>query len=193
MLGRPRLLILDEPTNGMDPEGTHEILTFLRQKVRKEGLTIFVSSHLMAEIEEYCDTVFVINRGHLVASGCVKELLKPHERIVRVTFQGGIPDGDFLSRHEQIRKMEPVAADTVEITLAQDDSAWLNQCLQQAGFRVSAIAPKQKTLKEFFLSITGLRRAAAPPSMPEPPSGQAGLGAPEIQTPATQTGDKSHA
>ena len=155
LLGRPRLLILDEPTNGMDPEGTHEVLSFLREKVRQEGLTLFVSSHLMSEVEEFCDTVFVINRGRLVASGRVKELLKPHERIVRVTFQGRVPDRDFISRHEQIRKAEPVSADTVEITLAQDDSAWLNQCLHQAGFRVSTIAPKQRTLKEFFLSITG--------------------------------------
>ena len=155
MLGRPRLLVLDEPTNGMDPEGTHEVLSFLREKVRQEGLTIFVSSHLMSEIEEFCDTVFVINHGHLVASGSVKELLKPHERIVRVTFQGRMPDTDFLARHDQIRKVEPVTADTIEITLAQDDSAWLNQCLHQAGFKVSALAPKQKTLKEFFLSITG--------------------------------------
>jgi ABC-2 type transport system ATP-binding protein len=155
MLGRPRLLILDEPTNGMDPEGTQEVLSFLRERVRQDGLTIFISSHLMSEVEEFCDTVFVINRGHLVASGRVKELLKPHERIVRVTFQGRGPDSDFISRHEQIRKAEPVTAETMEITLAQDDSAWLNQCLQEAGFRVSAIAPKQKTLKEFFLSITG--------------------------------------
>jgi ABC-2 type transport system ATP-binding protein len=155
MLGRPRLLILDEPTNGMDPEGTHEVLSFLREKVRQEGLTIFVSSHLMSEIEEFCDTVFVINRGRLVASGSVKELLKPHERIVRITFQGRVPDRDFIARHEQIRKAEPVAADTVEITLDQGDSAWLNHCLHQAGFRISALAPKQKTLKEFFLSITG--------------------------------------
>ena len=155
LLGRPRLLILDEPTNGMDPEGTHEILTFLRQKVRSEGLTIFISSHLMSEIEEFCDSVFVINRGHLVASGRVKDLLKPHERTVRVTFQGQTPDHDFISRHQQIRQTESITADTVEITLAQDDSAWLNQCLLQAGFKVSAITPKQKTLKEFFLSITG--------------------------------------
>ena len=155
MLGRPRLLILDEPTNGLDPEGTHEVLSFLREKVRTDDLTIFISSHLMSEIEEYCDSVFVINRGRLVASGRVKELLKPHERIVRVTFQGRVPDGDFMARHEQIRNVESVAADTLEITLARDDSAWLNQCLMQAGFSVSALAPKQKTLKEFFLSITG--------------------------------------
>jgi hypothetical protein len=104
----------------------------------------------------------------------VKDLLKPHERIVRVTFQGKIPDRDFISHHEQIRKAEPVTGDTVEITLAQDDSAWLNQCLHQAGFKVSAIVPKQKTLKEFFLSITG----------PRAPHGQAS---------SAQVGNKSHA
>ena len=131
------------------------MLSFLRERVRQDGLTIFISSHLMSEIEEFCDTVFVINRGHLVASGRVKELLKPHERIVRVTFQGQVPDNDFIARHTQIRKAEPITADTMEITLAQDDSAWLNQRLHEAGFRVSAIAPKRKTLKEFFLSITG--------------------------------------
>ncbi len=174
LLGQPRLLILDEPTNGMDPEGTHEVLSFLREQVRTEGLTLFVSSHLMSEIEEFCDTVFVINRGHLVASGRVKELLKPHERIVRVTFVGRIPGGDFLSRHQQIRKAEAVSPDTLEITLDRDDSVWLNQCLHQAGFSVSAIAPKQKTLKEFFLSITGLRRAEGPPSSRQAPARPAG-------------------
>ncbi len=159
LLGRPRLLILDEPTNGLDPEGTHEVLSFLREKVRQEGLTIFLSSHLMSEVEEFCDTVFVINHGHLVASGRVKELLKPHERIVRVTFLGKVPDRDSLLRHEQIRQVESLAADTLEIMLARDDSAWLNHRLLEEGFRVSAITPKQKTLKEFFLSITGPRHA----------------------------------
>ena len=155
MLGRPRLLILDEPTNGMDPEGTHEVLSFLREKVKNDGLTIFVSSHLMSEIEEFCDTVFVINHGHLVATGDVRELLRPHERIVRVTFQGRMPDPNFFTGLEPIQRVESVTTDTLEITLARDDSAWLNHRLQQAGFKVSAITPKRKTLKEFFLSITG--------------------------------------
>ena len=158
MLGRPRLLILDEPTNGMDPEGTQEVLSFLREKVRNDGLTIFISSHLMSEIEEFCDTVFVINQGHLVASGNVRELLRPHERIIRVTFQGKVPDAEFLRHHEQVRQVDTLTADTVEITLARDDSAWLNHCLHEEGFQVSAITPKQKTLKEFFLSITSLRK-----------------------------------
>jgi ABC-2 type transport system ATP-binding protein len=109
----------------------------------------------MSEVEEFCDTVCIINHGRLVASGSVRELLKPHERIVCVTFQNGFPDHAFLASHPEIRKAEIVTQDTMEITLARDGSAWLNQCLLQGGFSVSAIAPKQKTLKEFFLSITG--------------------------------------
>jgi ABC-2 type transport system ATP-binding protein len=139
----------------MDPEGTHELLSFLRGKVRNEGMTLFISSHLMSEIEEFCDTVFVINHGHLVASGNVRELLRPHERIVRVTFQGKVPELSAIMSNGQIRNVETLSADTLEVTLASDDSAWLNQRLQQEGFKVSVITPKQKTLKEFFLAITG--------------------------------------
>jgi hypothetical protein len=90
-----------------------------------------------------------------VASGNVRELLKPHERIVRVTFQGKVPELNTIMSNGQIRNVESLSADTLEFTLASDDSAWLNQRLQQEGFKVSAITPKQKTLKEFFLAITG--------------------------------------
>jgi ABC-2 type transport system ATP-binding protein len=157
MLGKPRLLILDEPTNGMDPEGTREILGFLRERVRSDGLTVFVSSHLLHEVEEYCDTVFVVDKGRLVASGSVREILKPHERIVRTTFAGRVPEPQTLLADERIKHVESVSPDTLEILLAAEDSAWLNRHLLQSGFQVSAITPRQKTLKEFFLSITGGR------------------------------------
>ncbi|HSU53542.1 MAG TPA: ABC transporter ATP-binding protein, partial [Candidatus Dormibacteraeota bacterium] len=154
MLGRPRLLVLDEPTNGMDPEGTRELLTFLREKVRQDGLTLFLSSHLMSEVEEFCETVFVINHGKLVASGHVREILKPHERIVRVTFDGPAPGPELLLKWPSIRDVQNVGPATFELTLSEDNSAALNQRLLQEGFRVASLAPKQKTLKEFFFSIT---------------------------------------
>jgi ABC-2 type transport system ATP-binding protein len=160
LLGKPRLLVLDEPTNGMDPEGTREILGFLQHRVRNDGLTVFISSHLLYEVEEYCDTVFVINKGRLVASGNVRDILKPHERIVRTTFAGEVPDPGRLLANERIKGVESISPDTLEVMLAADDAAWLNQHLLQAGFRVSAITPRQKTLKEFFLSITGDHRNA---------------------------------
>ncbi|UCE49794.1 MAG: ABC transporter ATP-binding protein [Phycisphaerales bacterium] len=155
MLGRPRLLVLDEPTNGMDPEGTREILSFLRERVRTDGLSVFISSHLLYEVEEYCDTVFVIDRGRLIASGQVKDILTPHERIVRVTFEGQVPGRRALMAQDRIIEVKTLTATSLEVTLARDEPAWLNQHLLRAGFNVAAISPRQKTLKEFFLSITG--------------------------------------
>ncbi len=161
LLGNPRLLVLDEPTNGMDPEGTQEILCFLREQVRATRLTVFISSHLMSEIEEFCDTVFVINHGRLVASGSVSAILKPHQQIVRVAFRGQVPPAERLTGSGGISAVKPATADALEITLAQDhDSAWLNQYLQREGFQVTALVPRQKTLKEFFLAITGERNHA---------------------------------
>jgi ABC-type multidrug transport system ATPase subunit len=109
----------------------------------------------MSEIEEFCDTVFVINHGRLVASGKVEDILRPHQRVASFTFEGAVPGVAFLLEHQQIRRVEPVRADTLEITLASENPAWLNHQLQQAGFRISAIVPRQQSLKEFFLSITG--------------------------------------
>lgn len=155
LLGQPTLLLLDEPTNGMDPEATQEILTFLREKVKRDDLAIFISSHLLYEVEEYCDRVFVINHGHLVASGKVKEILAPHENIVRVTFHGTAPNCTQLASEAGIEHAESLSDESFEITLANRDSVWLNNFLLSKGYKVSAISPKQKTLREFFLSITG--------------------------------------
>jgi ABC-2 type transport system ATP-binding protein len=160
MLGEPRLLVLDEPTNGMDPEGTREILGFLQQRVKDDGLTVFISSHLLHEVEEYCETVFVVDKGRVVASGSVRDILRPQERIIRTTFAGGIPDPDRLRADGRIKHVTLISPDTLEITLADADSAWLNEHLLAAGYRVAALGPRQKTLKEFFLAITGDRRHA---------------------------------
>ncbi len=75
LLGSPRMLLLDEPTNGLDPEATRDILTLLKEKVRREQLAVFLSSHLLYEVEEFCDRVVVINNGQLIVTGPVKEIL----------------------------------------------------------------------------------------------------------------------
>jgi len=155
LLGQPRLLVLDEPTSGMDPEGTREVLSFLQEKVKNGGLTVFISSHLLYEVEEYCDRVFVINHGRLISSGRVKEILAPHENIVLVTFRGKPPDPTALIKEEGIKHIESLGGELFEFTLANRDSIWLNKFLLNTGYKVSSLTPKRKTLKEFFLSITG--------------------------------------
>jgi ABC-type multidrug transport system ATPase subunit len=155
LIGKPKLLILDEPTNGMDPEGTREIMSFLRERINNDGLTVFISSHLLYEIEEYCDKVVVINHGGLVASGKVKEILAPHDHVIQVTFSGIVPDCDKLAQEAAIVHIEKLSHNCLEITLANQDSVWLGNYLWNKGYKVSALAPRRKTLKEFFLSITG--------------------------------------
>ena len=155
MLGNPRLLLLDEPTSGMDPEGTREILTLLKERVRNEGLAVFLSSHLLYEVEEYCDRVIVINQGRAIASGNVRDILAPHDNVVRVTFSDLVPNCSDLAAQEAIERAAVVSDDSLEITLSGRDAGWLNDYLLSGGYRVSALVPKQKTLKEFFLSITG--------------------------------------
>lgn len=155
LLGRPKLLLLDEPTNGMDPEATREILTFLRERVTQDGLAVFISSHLLHEVQEYCDNVFIINHGGLIASGNVKEILARHDNVVRVTFNGATPDCSQLTSQDGIEHAETLSTGSLEITLANRDAAWLNSFLLSKGYEVSALIPRQRTLKEFFLSITG--------------------------------------
>jgi ABC-2 type transport system ATP-binding protein len=75
LLGRPELLILDEPTNGLDPAGIHEIRVLMRELATQDGVTIILSSHLLDEVEKVCDRVAIINHGQLVREGRVSDLL----------------------------------------------------------------------------------------------------------------------
>ena len=75
LLGKPRLLVLDEPTNGLDPNGIHGLRILLRKLATEQGLTIFFSSHLLSEVEELCDRVVVLHRGEVKASGPLSELM----------------------------------------------------------------------------------------------------------------------
>jgi len=78
LLSRPELLILDEPTNGLDPPGIQEMRTLVRELVEKEGVTIILSSHLLDEVQKVCDRVAIINRGELVSEGRVSDLTAGH-------------------------------------------------------------------------------------------------------------------
>ena len=83
LLHRPALIILDEPTNGLDPAGMREVRTLIRQ-LADDGITIFLSSHLLHEVEQVCDRIAVINKGQIVAQGAVADLLNQQGQTVRL-------------------------------------------------------------------------------------------------------------
>lgn len=151
LLKEPELLILDEPTNGLDPRGMAEMRSLIRRLGTGER-TVLLSSHLLSEVEQICDRVGVIRRGRLVAEGTVAEL------------RGG---GGLLVRAEPLEQAAAVAARLEEvegvqvedgalrITAAPEAAAEINRKLVSAGLRVSELRPSGRTLEEVFLQLTG--------------------------------------
>ncbi len=150
---RPReLLVLDEPTNGLDPQGTREIRSLVRA-VAEEGSTVFLSSHLLAEVEQVCTHAAVLSHGRLVAVGTVESLRAaavghlvlrtPDPNLAVATLKGlGIPN---------------VCADGDEVTAAADSVLPEVACaaLVAGGVRVQALAVQRPSLEEAFVALTG--------------------------------------
>lgn len=151
LLGRPRLLILDEPANGLDPAGIREIRQLLRRLAAEEGLSVFISSHLLAEIELMCDRVAIIHRGKILTTGTVSELLLSSSEIeVKVNRP---QEALALLRTLGVNGN---ATDGV-ITLAVDEAETprILSALVAGGFDVSYAQKRVHTLEEKFLEATG--------------------------------------
>jgi ABC-2 type transport system ATP-binding protein len=150
LVPRPRLLILDEPALGLDPEGLAEMRRLLLHLREEEQMTIFLSSHLLHEVEQTCDEVGVIVHGQLLVSGKVSELL--HSRAGRLVVQV-----DDLGRAAEVARALPAVQSVAEqagklvIELPEDQAAALNAALVGAGLRVSELAREQPTLEQAYL------------------------------------------
>jgi ABC-2 type transport system ATP-binding protein len=160
MLGAPDLLVLDEPTNGLDPAGMREIRVLLR-RLADDGTTVFVSSHLLWEVEAMCDRVGVLARGRLVAEGPPSAL-----RVAGDTVRIEVNDAERASRI--LLAMDGVTVDTtaavaatngrreVRVRLAAPATpASVNAGLVGAGVEVSALVPEQASLEDTFLDLVG--------------------------------------
>jgi ABC-2 type transport system ATP-binding protein len=145
LIRTPRLLILDEPTNGLDPQGIREIRDLLLE-LNREGTTVFLSSHLLAEVEQLCDRVGVLDRGALVVQDRLDVLRGPtgrlHVRTPDVAAARALLDG----RVEQ--------ADAHELLVRHDDAAALNRLLVEGGVRVELLAPEHRSLEDVVLAAT---------------------------------------
>lgn len=151
---KPReLLILDEPTNGLDPQGTREVRNLIRS-LADEGITVFVSSHLLSEIEMLCSHVAVMNAGHIVAQGSLQQLRneEPTRLILGTT--------DPLTAKELLQRYGVLAvqahANQLVAEVANDfDVAGLNQHLVSKGLPVQEIRLEKSSLEEKFVKLTG--------------------------------------
>lgn len=155
LLHKPTVLILDEPTNGLDPAGIRELRDHLRILAKQEGLSVIVSSHLLTEMELMCDRIAVIQNGKLIDVKPVREMVGEAEQLV-VRFEVDRPE-------EAAKVLELVVSgaaitvqpDGLELTVTREQIADVNRHLVQAGLNVYGIRTQIKSLEDRFLEMTG--------------------------------------
>lgn len=152
LLGSPRLLLLDEPTNGLDPAGIQEIRELIRD-LPEHGITVLVSSHLLAEIDQMATDVGIIDKGHLIFQDSLV-ILHEHSRS-RILFQTSDNEAAFrlLNTAGMSVKWE---TDSFYLDHVSDDIVMdaVGQCVN-AGIGVFRVTEQQKSLEDIFLSLTG--------------------------------------
>ena len=146
LMRRPRLLILDEPGNGLDPRGIRDLRELIIG-LNEAGVTVFLSSHLLAEVEQLCTRVGVLDAGRLVLQDDLAVLRAPTGRVLVDT-----PDADRVAA---MLDGQVEHRDGQRLLVRYSDAAALNARLVGAGLRVSAIGPHQRSLEEIVLSVTG--------------------------------------
>ena len=151
LLKDPELLILDEPTNGLDPKGMADMRRLIRDLGKGER-TVLLSSHLLGEVEQICDRVGVIQKGELVAQGTVSELRGREGLLVRAE-----PIDDAHKIAERLAGVEAVKETDglLRLTVDVERAAEINAKLVSAGLRVSEIRAAEQSLEEVFLELTG--------------------------------------
>jgi ABC-2 type transport system ATP-binding protein len=147
----PELMILDEPTNGLDPQGVVEMRALLR-RLGSGDRTVMLSSHLLNEVQQISDRVAIIRKGKLVAQGTVHELRGEPSLVVRAT-----PSD---AAHRQLDRMLGTAAvtgvdGTLRLAVDPNRAADINQALVGSGIKVSELRADERTLEEVFLTLTG--------------------------------------
>ena len=162
LLADPELLILDEPTNGLDPAGIHEFRDMIRGFVA-EGRTVLLSSHLLDEVEKICDEVAIVDQGKVVAHGPIAELAAGAKQTILIATSD---DEQALAIFSEHRAVASVAAESagIRVTLGEDVGQAaddLSRRLVHAGLAIRRFEPARVSLEQRFLEITSRLEEAA--------------------------------
>lgn len=153
LLSDPKLLMLDEPTNGLDPNGIIEIRELLIDLVKHHGKTVFISSHLLAEIERMATHVGIINKGELLFQGTIAELSALSKPSVQIETTDSVDAANLL-------KVNKYAVNDVDDNCVylpytnKEDMGAINTLLVKNGYTVFSMVKQQKDLEKLFLDIT---------------------------------------
>ena len=153
LLSDPELVILDEPTNGLDPQGMKEVRDLILHLSRDQKKTIILSSHLLNEIEQVANRMVIINNGELVVQGDVSELLDEGEKYVVIQANPQEKVQFVLKEQKDIIKNYAIHDEKFKVKMDFADIPELNRVLVDAGIDVQALIPK-RSLEDLFLSMT---------------------------------------
>ena len=153
LLHNPDLIILDEPTTGLDPQGMKEIRDLILHLSKVEKKTIFLSSHILSEVELVANRMIIINKGTTKVEGYVKDLLNAKKLKVSFEVNDEEKTNRLLSQSDWINKLESQAKTIFMFSLENDEIADLNRYLVENGIAVSAVIPT-RSLEDYFLKIT---------------------------------------
>jgi len=153
LLHDPELIILDEPTTGLDPQGMKEIRDLIIHLRDEKNKTIFLSSHLLSEVEQIANRMIIINKGKTVVEGYVQELLNSAQ--LKVTFEVDDLDSakQLISQSRWDDKLETTTNSNLVFNLSSEEIAALNKYFVDNDISVSAVIPT-RSLEEYFLKIT---------------------------------------
>ncbi|PKL83269.1 MAG: bacitracin ABC transporter ATP-binding protein [Ignavibacteriae bacterium HGW-Ignavibacteriae-3] len=153
LLHDPELIILDEPTTGLDPQGMKEIRDLIIYLSKEKGKTVFLSSHILHEVELISTRMIIINKGTTQVEGTVEELLKTDK--VKVTFEVDRIEEALRAVNESSwqKGFKSTSKNEINFDLTKDEISGLNKYLIEKGIAVSAIIPV-RSLEEYFLKIT---------------------------------------
>ena len=149
LAGDPRLLVLDEPTSGLDPAGRKEVRDLILS-LKTAGNTVFLSSHILSEVEQICDRAIIIDHGKLIRAGTLDELLASSDRVELVANQ--LTPEIEAAVVEWAGSVER-GAQSVKITIGLQHKRELAERLWAAGCDVISLTPLRSSLEEFFLKL----------------------------------------
>lgn len=153
LVKKPQILLLDEPTNGLDPAGIHEIRELIVKLAKEEGLTVFISSHILSEIEQIADRVGIINHGCLVYEGEIREI----KSNTWIEIGGDFSQNNIVQHlvdFGSVRVREASASEVKLDDMSNDRLADIITYITDLGFRIFRVTRESETLEDIFLELT---------------------------------------
>lgn len=153
LLHSPRLLVLDEPTNGLDPEGIHEMRQFLKKLAHEQKISIIISSHILAEMEQLCDTIAIIDNGKIIEVKSLQDIKQTAQKSQQVSIKVDYPNYAGKIIMTKLKVEVQVAGNSIIFPFQDDQIPKATSALIAKGISIYGVNTITKSLEEIFMEI----------------------------------------